>query len=429
MVLASNRREPLLRLYASAVSWSARRRSPVRAVAVAVATWALVLASLRATVALPEACPPITGADLDSSVTAAVAWFEANLRPDGRWTYRYHVGRGEVGRGYSVVRHAGVLLSLYQAAAAEEDGALVLADAGLGFAQRQVVAGPDWQALREGGRVPTGATALLVAALAERREVTGDRSFDDDLRAYGRFLVGQVEPSGSVLATWNPATAAPVPGEYSVFFTGEAFWALARLHTAFPDEGWDAPARRVGRYLATQRDEVERRLPPVPDHWAAYGVDELGRRWPWSAEEGGRSAEHGLGGALPSYAERLAGLLATASRFQAKTGLEVVAKQLDGPARAAALGTSGEGLAALWRLTRVAPLREPPTADLERRIRCTAGILAERQVTAAEAAAAGTPELLRGAWLTHSETRMDDQQHALSALLGAREVLAGRAHG
>ena len=94
------------------------------------------------------------------------------------------------------------------------------------------------------------------------------------LRRLGRFLLAQTEPSGAVLASYDPARGAPVPGEYSKYYTGEAYWALARLHRAFPGEGWGEAADRIGAYLATSRDEVEDHWPPIPDHWAAYGLAE-----------------------------------------------------------------------------------------------------------------------------------------------------------
>ena len=62
---------------------------------------------------------------------------------------------------------------------------------------------------------------------------------------------------------------------YGKFATGEAFYAMALLERAFPSEGWDEPAHRVADYLATRRDEVEGGF-REPDHWAAYGLAELG---------------------------------------------------------------------------------------------------------------------------------------------------------
>ena len=129
-------------------------------------------------------------------------------------------------------------------------------------------------ALEGDGRVTTGATALLVAGLTIRREATGDTRYDDVLRRLGRFVLAQAEPSGAVLASYDPVTEAPVAGEYSKYYTGEAYWALARLHHSLPGRAWGDAADTIGAYLATSRDEVEDHWPPIPDHWAAYGMSE-----------------------------------------------------------------------------------------------------------------------------------------------------------
>jgi hypothetical protein len=131
-----------------------------------------------------------------------------------------------------------------------------------------------WAAVEWEGQVDTGATALLVAGLVLRREATADTRYDDVLGRLGRFLVAQTEPSGAVLASYDPVRGAPVAGDYSKYFTGEAYWALALLHRAFPGEGWGEAADRIGAYLATSRDEVEDYWPPIPDPWAAYGLAE-----------------------------------------------------------------------------------------------------------------------------------------------------------
>ena len=94
------------------------------------------------------------------------------------------------------------------------------------------------------------------------------------LRRLGRFLVAQTEPSGAVLASYDNAAGAPVAGVYSKYYTGETYWALARLHRLFPEEGWGEVADRIGAYVAAERDEVEDYWPPLPDHWAAYGLAE-----------------------------------------------------------------------------------------------------------------------------------------------------------
>ena len=100
-------------------------------------------------------------------------------------------------------------------------------------------------------------------------------------------------------------------GKYSKYYTGEAYWALARLHRAFPSEGWGKPADRIGAYLAKSRDEAEGHWPPIPDHWAAYGAAETvefperGRR-PLTADEVDVRAPAGRAVRLPGPVGRSA---------------------------------------------------------------------------------------------------------------------------
>jgi mannose/cellobiose epimerase-like protein (N-acyl-D-glucosamine 2-epimerase family) len=214
-------------------------------------TLALLLVLVFGVGAPPERCPSVSPAELRRSAQAAVDWFVRNQEPDGDWLYEYNADDDSIPTEYNEVRHAGVTMGLYQAAAAGLPGALRSADRGTEWALDRLVEREGWAAFTYNGRTTTGATALLVAGLVIRREATGDARYDEELRRLGRFLLAQAEPSGAVLAEYDPAQGAPVPGEYSKYYTGEAYWALALLHRAFPDEGWDETAdRRLPRHLA-----------------------------------------------------------------------------------------------------------------------------------------------------------------------------------
>ena len=389
--------------------------------------WRLILAALAvagAVVAVvgvlapPERCPSVTVADLDTSTGEAVDWFRRNQQPDGTWLYLYNAETATAAAEYNVVRHMGVLMSLYQAATAGVPGALETADQGLPWAERQIIERDNWAAVRYGGQTPVGATALLVAGLAERRIHTGDPTYDGLLRQLGRFLVAQTEASGAVLAYYSESAGGPLPGEYSKYYTGEAYWALARLHRVFPNSEWGQVADRVGAYMAVERDDVEDYWPPLPDHWAAYGLAE-------TAAFESRPSGRPLTSAELEYARRQAGLFGAQVRWvsqQAGPWGDLVRGTMT--LRGGGYGVVGEALTGLWQVARaddrMADLREP-IAD---RAMCMAGLAVRAQTEAAEAAAFQEPERVQGGWFRHGETRMDDQQHALSALLRTIPIVA-----
>jgi small neutral amino acid transporter SnatA (MarC family) len=371
---------------------------------------ALLLALAFVVVAPPEHCPTVTAEELRRSSQATVDWFVRNQDPDGSWLYIYNADDDSTPFEYNEVRHAGVTMGLYQAAAAGLSGALRSADRGTEWALDRLLRRDGWAALEGEGRVTTGATALLAAGLVIRRDATGDTRHDDLLGRLGRFLVAQTEPSGAVLASYDSASGGPVPGEYSKYYTGEAYWALARLHLAFPGEAWGEAANRIGAYLATSRDEVEDHWPPIPDHWAAYGMSETVEfpdrgRPPLTEDE-------------VDYARQQAELFGFQARWLAhyhgpwggvvRGGYEP---------RGGWYGVVGEALTGWW----LTALEEPRLADLRgviaERATCVAGLAMDEQSDAEEAADASRPERVEGAWFIDGETRMDDQQHALAGLL------------
>jgi small neutral amino acid transporter SnatA (MarC family) len=402
----------------SAVSTSlGSHRSPWRRVGGAALLLGLGLVVTFGVVAPPERCPSVTAGELRASATEAVDWFERNQEPDGTWLYLYDSGADKVAPEYNVVRHSGVTMSLYQAASAGIPGAMASADRGLEWAVDNLVRRDGWAAVRDGGIASAGATALLTAGLVERRLDTGDTSHDALLRQLGGFLAAQTERSGAVLAVYDLIDDAPVAGFYSKYYTGETYWALARLHRVFPSGEWGSVADRIGAYLAVDRDRVEDIWPPVPDHWAAYGMAE-------TVGGGGRR----LTNDEVAYARRQAGLFGSQVRWVSQRfgpwGLVVRGPSVP---RGGGYGVMGEAFTGWWHVAqaddRLADLRGP----IAERATCTAALAIQEQSDASEAAESPAPDRVRGAWFRDGETRMDDQQHALSALLRTEAIVESEA--
>jgi len=81
----------------------------------------------------PERCPQPTAASIDRSAAQAVQWFARNQHPDGTWLYEYDTAADVDLGGYNLVRHAGAVMGLYQAAAAGQPDALASADRGMAW--------------------------------------------------------------------------------------------------------------------------------------------------------------------------------------------------------------------------------------------------------------------------------------------------------
>jgi hypothetical protein len=91
--------------------------------------------------------------------------------------------------------------------------------------------------------------------------------------------------------------------------------------------------------------------------------------------------------------------------------------------RGGGYGVFGEGLTGLWRAAQLDDRLAPERNDLAERATCIAGLALDAQVGATEAATHPDPQKALGAWFIDDTTRMDDQQHALSALLMTIPIL------
>ncbi len=385
--------------------------SAIRRALVAVALASLGAVALFAVAAPPEHCPPVTEADLRASAGEAVTWMTENQAPDGTWLYEYDRAAGQASEDYNVVRHAGVIESLYLADTYGFDGARESADRGLQWALDNRVDRHGWTGVTDSGFIQAGTNALLLAGLVERRLTTGDTTHDEFMERLADFLVAQTEPSGALVAYYDLEPDRPRAGVYSKYYTGEAYWALSRMHRLHPDQGWGEVADRIGNYLATERDDAEDVGLSLPDHWAGYGLGE-------TALFEDRPDETPLTSAEVDYVREQAGLFGLQARTIAQRfgpwGALVRGKFVP---RGGGYGVTNEGLAGLWLAAtnddRLADVRGP----IVERASCVAALAIDAQADGAEAADFDDEVKVRGAWYRDGTTRMDDQQHALSGLL------------
>jgi small neutral amino acid transporter SnatA (MarC family) len=363
------------------------------------------------TLSPPQLCPAVSVADLRASATAATTWFVRNQQPDGTWLYEYNAETDRATPTYNDVRHAGAIMGLYQAAAAGIPDALESADRGVEWALARLIERDGWAAVSVDGGTSTGSTALLVAGLAGRRLVTNDPRYDEVMARLARFLVAQTEPSGTVRAYYDIVTNTSVAGSYSKYYTGETYWALARMNQLFPDQGWGETADRIGAYLATERDAREDYWPPIPDHWAAYGLAE-------TVHFANRAPDRPLTADEVAYARRQAELFGGQVRWISQRfgpwGQVVRGHPVP---RGGGYGVIGEGLTGLWHVSEADPRLADLRTQIGERAMCDAGLAIRAQSDGPTAARFIAPAKVEGAWFRDGVTRMDDQQHALAALL------------
>src|ERR671922_402595 len=125
-----------------------------------------------------------------------------------------------------------------------------------------------------------------------------------------------------------------------------------------------------------------------------------------------------LTGAEESYARRQAELFGAQARWLAQRyGPWGGVVRAGYEPRGGWYGVIGEAVTGWWLTAGEEPRLAGIRDAIGERATCVAGLAVSAQSDAADAAHSARPGRVEGAWFRDGETRMDDQQHALAALL------------
>lgn len=244
--------------------------------------------------------PPMAQAraPADAAIENAAAYLHRAIETDGRFRYRVHALTGEVGQGrYNVLRHAGSLLALaeYHQVWHPEAEQVAAVERSLDFLRRCCLA-PARKGGASGGdehgvqglavwsppdlvggsrRYPVaklGGAGLTLAALAQWRRVRAAAVPLEEMRALARHIVSMQRADGGFQSLHAHHTGQHDPQWVSLYYPGEAALGLILLHGHDPQGGWLAPAVDALRHLARQREGMDS---PPPDHWALVATAHL----------------------------------------------------------------------------------------------------------------------------------------------------------
>ncbi|MDO8906322.1 hypothetical protein [Hydrogenophaga sp.] len=396
-------------------------------------------------------CPPARATqDLASSIHAAAAHLHSSIAPDGRLRYRQHALTGQIIEGrYNVLRHAGSLLALaeYHQTHAPSLAQIEAIDSAFGFLRNCCLApagvGDEtddrlavWSPpeLVGGSRryavAKLGGAGLTLAALVQWRLVRPEAVAMEEMRALARFIVSQQRADGGFRSLHAHRSGQHDPHWESLYYPGEAALGLVLLHELDRSGGWLVPAMDALRYLARQR---EGQASQAPDHWALIATARLFAQPATDLQQAlppGFSWEHAPGHGHVAVKALL--------QVHAQAVVRHMLGEQGPPTEACAIGAfTTDG-----RTTPTATRLEGLVAIAPWLPRATERDAAEHQAVV-DAVAAGVT-FLRAAQLASGlarggfsrvsprcpttdvrahEVRVDQTQHALSALLGHRALL------
>lgn len=221
---------------------------------------------------------PLTAEDVASLVREGAGHLARQVGEDGRFIYGYHPCFDRQIGAYNTLRHASSTYAMIEAWELVRDPDLAAAiERSLGYLLRELIRPatlPDGDEaaflVDVGDEIKLGGNAVAILALARHAQVTGCR---DHLSLMDRLALG-------IRAMQDPATGAfvhvlrypdlqVVQPFRTVYYDGEATFALMRLYQLAGDPRWLAVVERAyDHFIAAEHWRHH-------DHWLGYCTNEL----------------------------------------------------------------------------------------------------------------------------------------------------------
>ncbi len=215
-----------------------------------------------------------------SLISSAASFLEHQVQPDGSFRYGYYPRFDRVIPGYNCMRHASTIWSLLvQYRLTKKDDVLSLAARSIDYLLTKAVVSrdPETAYLSEPSKkeIKLGGGGVLILALTEYLELSSDpsrsRRYLETACALGEGILSLIDPeSGGFFHVLN-MDFSPKERYRTVYYDGEAAYALCRLYRLTHEEKWLLAAEKaVNHFLAADYTRFR-------DHWVAYAMNEITR--------------------------------------------------------------------------------------------------------------------------------------------------------
>ena len=218
----------------------------------------------------------VTAEAVKRSVQAAARYLVRNQRSDGSFRYEVDAMTGGNDESYNFPRHAGATYFLSRAGNQLDDSAFRRAArrAGAYMKDRATLRCGAHACVGEGEGVDVGSSALALLSYVELVE-GGAQEFRDPALDLAGFLRSQQRSDGDFQHLYSVAEQHPVDVQME-YYTGEASFALARVHRLSGDaRDLDAARRALSFLVARSRWFLGARYFYGAEHWTCQALEEL----------------------------------------------------------------------------------------------------------------------------------------------------------
>lgn len=210
-------------------------------------------------------------------------YLASQVRVDGRFHYGWHPCFDRAIPAYNSLRHASSVYAMLEAL--EVTGNPDLGDAVdraltclvTDLIRHETLPGGTRAAflVDTGDEIKLGGNAVAILAIAKYVELSGDRSQIARIDALAEGILHMQDPAnGSFVHVLHHPSLAVKQAYRTIYYDGEAAFALMRLHALTGEPRWLAAVEKAfGHFIAAGHAQAH-------DHWLGYAANELTQRRP-----------------------------------------------------------------------------------------------------------------------------------------------------
>ncbi len=225
----------------------------------------------------------IDGIDRDIAlqvITTSSEYLSMQVGTDGKMDYGWYPLQHNAVEGYNIMRHCSAIWGMlcayrltgdkFTLGQAEKALAYLVGESFGKYPKRQGRDNTSYIRESTKGEVKLGAGALAILVMTEYMDITGSRQYTKLCRELGNGILELFDRrDGSFFHVLNYPQLSPKDKFRTVFYDGEATFALCRLYGLTGDQKWlEAAAMSADRFI---REGYEKHR----DHWVAYSMNEL----------------------------------------------------------------------------------------------------------------------------------------------------------
>lgn len=193
------------------------------------------------------------------------------IQDDGKFIYGYNPLKDTENNSYNILRHAGSVWSCIVSFDGSNDKKSKI-DLSLDYLNNTVRKKDDntyFIAEVKDSEIKLGGNALSIIAMCEYTDKFSDSKYIDTIKKLGNGILSMQNSDGSYIHVLNESDFS-LKAEYrTVYYDGEATFALCKLYGVTKDEKYLNAAKKSMDYF------IEKDYTQYADHWISYATNEI----------------------------------------------------------------------------------------------------------------------------------------------------------